>query len=62
RHDAMLDLPDGVGGPTKPYVELNAGFDNILRFFRVDFIYRVCGDDFGYSPRWGFRAQFALKL
>ncbi|MEE1347026.1 MAG: DUF5686 family protein, partial [Bacteroidales bacterium] len=62
RHDAMLDLPDGVGGPTKPYVELNAGIDNILRFFRVDFIYRVCGDDFGYSPRWGFRAQFALKL
>lgn len=62
RHADMLDLPDGVGGPTKPYVEVNVGIDNILRFFRVDYIYRVCGDDFGGSPRWGFRAQFALKL
>lgn len=62
RHQDMLDLPDGVGGPTIPYVEANVGIDNILRFFRVDFIYRVCGDDFADSPRWGFRAQFALKL
>ncbi len=62
RHADMLDLPDGVGGPTKPYVELNVGIDNILRFFRVDYIYRVCGDDFGDAPKWGFRAQFALKL
>lgn len=62
RHLSMLDMPDGVGGPTKPYVEVNVGLDNILRFFRVDYIYRVCGDDIGDSPKWGFRAQFALKL
>lgn len=62
RHLDLLDLPEGIGGPTKPYVEVNVGIDNILRFFRVDYIYRVCGDDFGNSPLWGFRAQFALKL
>lgn len=62
RHAQMLDMPEGVGGPTKPYIELNVGLDNILRFFRVDYVHRVCGDDFGDSPKWGFRVQFQLKL
>ncbi len=62
RHAAMLDMPEGVGGPSKPYVELNAGIDNILRFFRVDFVWRAVGDDRDDAPRWGLRAQFALKL
>ncbi|MBQ2322392.1 MAG: hypothetical protein II375_07535, partial [Bacteroidales bacterium] len=62
RHERMLDLPDGVGGPTKPYVELNAGIDNIFRFFRVDAVYRAVGDNNNDTPRWGVRAQFAIKL
>lgn len=62
RHERMLDLPEGVGGPTKPYVELNAGIDNIFRFFRVDAVYRAVGDNNNDTPRWGVRAQFAIKL
>ena len=62
RHEDMLDLPEGVGGPTKPYVEVNVGIDNILRFFRVDAVYRVVGDSRDGAPRWGVRVQFAVKL
>ena len=76
RHARMLDMPQGVGGPDKPYIELNAGIDNILRFFRVDFLYKVMSpghknttetaNDSEHaadeSPRWGFRAQFNFKL
>lgn len=62
RHARMLDLPDGVGGPSRPYVELNAGIDNIFRFFRVDAVWRAVGDNRTGAPRWGLRAQFAIKL
>ncbi len=62
RHESMLDLPEGVGGPTKPYVEVNVGIDNIFRFFRVDAVYRAVGDNRDDAPRWGLRAQFAIKL
>lgn len=62
RHERMLDLPEGVGGPTKPYVELNAGIDNIFRFFRVDAVYRAIGDNRNDTAPWGARVQFAVKL
>ncbi len=62
KHEEMLDLPDGVGGPTKPYAEVSVGLDNILRFFRLDFVYRAVGDDFGDAPKCGGRLQFNVKF
>ncbi len=62
KHIEMLDLPKGVGGPEKPYVELNVGIDNILRFFRLDVVWRATGESRVGGPRIGLRAQFNLKL
>lgn len=62
RHAHLLDLPEGVSGPTKPYVELNVGIDNVLRFFRFDVVWRATSESLVGAPRVGFRAQFALKL
>ena len=61
-HLSMLDLPEGVGGPTKPYLELNVGFDNILRFFRFDYVWKAVGNSNSDAPKWGIRAQFNVKL
>ena len=62
RHKDMLDLPPGVGGPDKPYVELNAGIDNILRFFRLDAVWRAVGKSNVGGPKVGLRAQLNFKL
>lgn len=62
RHTAMLDLPDGVGGPTRPYAEVNFGIDNVFRFFRFDFVWRPIGESHVGAPKMGLRAQFSVKI
>ena len=44
-----------------PYTEASFGIENILRFFRVDMIYRVNYPDLP-SSRWGVRAGVAFTL
>lgn len=61
KHLAMLDLPQKTGKVDKPYLEVNVGLDNILRFFRVDCVYRVTESKTG-APRIGARLQFNFKL
>lgn len=62
RHLAMLDLPNKVSSVGGGYIEFNIGVDNILRFFRVDALYRLTHKKFDDAPTWGLRAQFNLKL
>jgi hypothetical protein len=62
RHLAMLDMPDKVSGVNGGYIEFNIGVDNILRFFRVDALYRLTQKNFVNAPTWGLRAQFNFKL
>ncbi len=62
RNIEMLDLPEKtVGAPSRPYLEVNVGLDNILRFFRVDAVYRFNESQTG-APRFGVRVQFNFKL
>ena len=49
--------------PNQPYVEVFAGIDNILRFFRIDFIYRLTYLNEPYHvQQWGLKwtAHFQL--
>lgn len=39
--DGTKTLPVGYLDPTKPYVELGYGVENIFKFFRVDFAHRL---------------------
>ncbi len=34
-------LQPGFLDPTRPYIELGYGVENILKFFRVDFVHRL---------------------
>lgn len=61
KHLAMLDLPEKVSHSHKPYLEVNAGIDNIFRFFRADVVYRLTESEIG-APRIGLRFQFNFKL
>ncbi|MCF0191346.1 MAG: carboxypeptidase-like regulatory domain-containing protein [Marinilabiliaceae bacterium] len=61
RHLKMLDMPDKTHGGNGPYLELNVGIDNVLRFFRFDAVWRVTNKDSG-KPPVGIRAQFNFKL
>lgn len=64
KHLTMLDLPDKLSALNGGYIELNAGIDNILRFFRVDAVWRITNKNKSESgaPTFGFRAQFNFKL
>ncbi|MBR6251418.1 MAG: carboxypeptidase-like regulatory domain-containing protein [Bacteroidales bacterium] len=62
RHLRVLDVPEKVNGVNGSYLELNVGIDNILRFFRVDAVWRVTNHNISGAPKFGIRAQFNLKL
>lgn len=61
KHLSMLDIPSKSGRLSEPYLEVNAGIDNIFRFFRADVIYRVTKSEID-APRIGMRFQFNFKL
>ena len=46
----------------RPYMEISAGLDNILRVFRVDYVWRLTYRDNPYVPRWGIRVAFHLAF
>lgn len=60
RHTQMLDLLDKTKPMNDPYLEVNVGIDNVLRFFRFDAVWRV-SDKVKKNPV-GIRAQFNFKL
>ncbi|MDO4462903.1 MAG: DUF5686 family protein [Bacteroidia bacterium] len=60
RHLSMVDLPTNMSAFEKPYLEVNAGIDNVLRFFRFDAVWRV--SDHKLKNPVGVRAQFNFKL
>ena len=61
KHLSMLDMPEKASGTDKPYMEVNAGIDNIFRFFRADVVYRLSESEID-APRIGMRFQFNFKL
>lgn len=62
RHMRMLDFPQKISGINGAYLEVNVGVDNILRFFRVDALWRVTNKTIAGAPTFGLRAQFNFKL
>lgn len=46
----------------RPYMEISAGLDNILRVFRVDYVWRLSYRDNPNAPRWGIRVAFHLAF
>ncbi len=49
------DAESGLLDPRTPYMEFSAGIDNILRLFRVDYVYRLTYRNRPGIDRWGIR-------
>lgn len=62
RHREVLDYARDLRPLNGAYLELNAGVENIVRFFRLDAIWRVSPNSTTGAPLFGLRAQFNVKL
>lgn len=62
QHAGVMDFATNLRPLNGCYLELNAGVDNIFRFFRVDGIWRITPGSITGAPMVGVRAQFKLKL
>lgn len=61
-HRKVLDYAKDLRALNGAYLELNAGVENIFRFFRLDAIWRVTPQSITGAPSFGVRAQFNVKL
>ncbi|MBN2166114.1 MAG: carboxypeptidase-like regulatory domain-containing protein [Marinilabiliaceae bacterium] len=57
-----MNLPDKMGSSTEPYSEVGAGIENLLRFFRLEVLWRSTPSVYDNIPKFGFRAKFEIKL
>ncbi len=63
KNKEVLELPDGLRGlGWSPYIELGAGVENVLRFFRFDLIWRVRPESQQYDTSLGIRAGFYIDF
>jgi len=64
-HDDLLRFPDGTMCQDmhgKPYMEAGVGIDNILRLFRVDYVWRLTHRDTPGVDRWGIRFNLHINF
>ena len=61
--DALLLFPEGMTSVSKPYIEVGVGIENILRFIRVDAMWRLTHRD-NHDGRTvdNFAINFSLHL
>jgi hypothetical protein len=63
KQTTLINLPSSISaGNGKPYLEVGIGAENVLRFFRVEGIYRVTHANNMLAPRFGIRVKFEVKL
>ena len=57
-----IDMPAGARSANGTYLEVGAGVENVLRFFRVEGIWRVAPKSIQGAPDFGIRILFEVKL
>jgi len=62
KHRRIMDFPTILNGMEKPLVEVGAGFENILRFFRIEGVYRLSSQTLEQSPRFCVKARFQVEF
>jgi hypothetical protein len=58
----IFTMPVPLTYNNKPYLEVGAGVENILKFFRLDAVWRISPSSAVGTPMFGLRGQFAIKL
>jgi hypothetical protein len=62
RHRRVMDFPTVLGGVREPLVEVGGGFENILRFFRIEGVYRLSPQQLPQAPRFCVKARFQVEF
>ncbi|MCG8702410.1 MAG: DUF5686 family protein, partial [Bacteroidales bacterium] len=61
-HQDIMDFPDGLQSLTKPYSEASVGVENILKFFRIDAVWRLSYLDNSNVDKFGLRLSMQLTF
>jgi hypothetical protein len=62
QHRQLLEFPSELSDASLPYVELSAGIENILQYFRVDAVFRLTNLDASKTIPIGIRARFDFNF
>jgi len=62
KNQQIVEFPVNMTKLSNPYIEAGAGVENILRFFRVEAVWRVRPQSVQGAPNFGLRATFHFKL
>jgi len=61
-HALVVKYPWDMHLPGNQYLEVGVGLDNIFRFLRVDYVYRLIPKRFPPMPKWGIRFKIDVDL
>ena len=61
-HNNVLDIPDYIHTTNKPYVEVGAGFSNLLRFITLQSFWRLTETERPGVTKWGLKGSIRISL
>lgn len=61
-HNNVLDIPDYIHTTNKPYVEVGAGFSNLLRFITLQSFWRLTETERPGTTKWGLKGSIRISL
>jgi hypothetical protein len=62
-NNELVEMPGDIEAPSKiPYMEVGFGIENILKLFRVDFVWRLTYRDKYPKHNWGVKVAFEPKF
>ncbi len=62
KHQEVLEYPWDMHVPGNHYLEVGAGLENILKIFRVEFIWRPVPDVYPGMPKYGVRVRMDFAM
>lgn len=61
-HSDVLDIPSYIHSTKIPYIEVGAGFSNILRLFTLQSFWRITENDTPNTVKWGLKGSIRISL
>lgn len=61
-HNNVIDIPTYIHSTRVPYIEVGAGFSNILRLFTLQSFWRLTENDLGGTAKWGLKGSIRISL
>ncbi len=61
-HRQVMNYPEGLHGLSKPYFEVSAGIENILKLFRIDAVWRLSYLDHENVDNFGLRTTIQFTF